>query len=134
MLSSSSIGASEWTRLPKIRFYFDEDYLDHDVIVGLRLRGFDILTTTEAGNDQQTDEEQLSFATGLERAIVTSNRADFCRLHRRWMESDRHHAGMILVHQGQGNVGSQIRGMLMIYETLSAEQMRDRLEFLNNWR
>jgi predicted nuclease of predicted toxin-antitoxin system len=49
--------------------------------VDLRGRGYDVLTTQEAGKDTASDEEQLAFATAGNQAIVTFNIRDFALLH-----------------------------------------------------
>jgi predicted nuclease of predicted toxin-antitoxin system len=50
------------------------------VALGLRLRGIDVSTTVEERLTGATDEQQLAFATGQGRVLVTHD-ADFLRLH-----------------------------------------------------
>ena len=59
-----------------IQLYVDEDV---DVLVAdlIRARGFQALTTEEAGRKKKSDEEQLAFAASQQRALVTHNRTDF---------------------------------------------------------
>ncbi|AUT01286.1 hypothetical protein CLI64_13215 [Nostoc sp. CENA543] len=66
------------------RFYADEQF-PFPVVELLRTLGHDVLTVQEAGNADRSisDEEVLIFAIGQERAILTINRDDFIRLHRR---------------------------------------------------
>lgn len=63
---------------------FAELYLDEDVsaLVAelLRARGFDVLTTHEAGRKGTHDKEQLVYAASQQRALLTHNRDDFARL------------------------------------------------------
>ncbi|MBI4860554.1 MAG: DUF5615 family PIN-like protein [Candidatus Riflebacteria bacterium] len=48
--------------MSRLRVYLDEDI--HDALaVGLRGRGFDVLTTREAGQNDFSDERQLRLAT-----------------------------------------------------------------------
>ncbi len=60
-------------------------YLDEDVDILLaelvRARGFDILTTQEAGQIGQKDPEQIAFAVSQERTFLTHNRVDFERIY-----------------------------------------------------
>ena len=66
-----------------VRLHFDRHIiarLAHD----LRSRGYDVLTTDEAGLDTATDEEQLAFATQEGRAILTFNIRDLAPLHHHW--------------------------------------------------
>jgi predicted nuclease of predicted toxin-antitoxin system len=53
-----------------IRLYFDRHIMAR-LAVDLRGRGYDVLTTEEAGKDTASDEEQLAFATAENRAILT---------------------------------------------------------------
>ena len=63
---------------------FIELYLDEDVSVFiaelLRVRGFTVQTTQEAGRKQVEDETQLAYAVSRQRAVLTHNRDDFARL------------------------------------------------------
>jgi len=66
------------------RFYTDEQF-PFPVVELLRSLGHDVLTVQEAGNADQgiPDDEVLAFAISQERSILTINRDDFIRLHRR---------------------------------------------------
>src|SRR5207249_20393 len=67
--------------------------------VDLRGRGYDVLTTEEAGQDTASDEEQLAFATAAGRAILTFNIRDFAPLHEQWQAAGRPQAGIIVSQQ-----------------------------------
>ncbi|ALF54177.1 hypothetical protein ACX27_17175 [Nostoc piscinale CENA21] len=75
------------------RFYADEQF-PFPVVELLRNLGHDVLTVQEAGKAEQgiSDEEVLAFAVSQERAILTINRDDFIRLHRR----NDNHFGIIV--------------------------------------
>ncbi len=66
------------------RFYADEQF-PLPVVELLRNLGHDVLTVQEAGNANQQipDDQVLAFAVCQERSILTINRIDFIRLHRR---------------------------------------------------
>lgn len=55
-----------------VRLYLDK-HVKPQLADDLRLRGFDTLTTQEAGRDRASDEEQLAFATTEGRTILTYN-------------------------------------------------------------
>jgi len=76
--------------------YLDED-VDVSVAARLRVSGFDVLTTRDAGNLGRRDEEQLDFAARSDRVFVTHNIQDFMRLAQRWASEGRSHAGIIYV-------------------------------------
>jgi hypothetical protein len=78
-------------------------YCDEDVSVVfaamLRARGFTVTTTRDSGRLGRSDEEQLAFAAEVGHVLLTHNRVDFERLHQRWLESGRSHAGIIIAHR-----------------------------------
>ncbi|MFN4785867.1 MAG: DUF5615 family PIN-like protein, partial [Pseudanabaena sp.] len=74
-------------------FYADEQF-PVQVTELLRNLGHDVLTVQEAGNANQQipDDQVLAFAVCQERSILTINRIDFIRLHRR----DNQHFGIVV--------------------------------------
>jgi predicted nuclease of predicted toxin-antitoxin system len=63
----------------KIKHYTDE-HIARAVVRGLRRRGVDVQTVSEAGMLGATDEEHLRFATEQQRVVFTQD-DDFLRLH-----------------------------------------------------
>ena len=113
-----------------IRFFTDEDVYGA-VYVQLRAAGFDVMSTPDANRLAQSDESQLAWAAQEDRTLVTFNIADFARLHQVWMDTSRHHAGIIV--SAQRSIGGTVRSLLNLANTLCAEEMRDRLEYLSSW-
>jgi hypothetical protein len=74
-------------------FYANENF-PRRTVEALRALGHDVLTTQEAGNAGQAipDHEVLAFATRAGRAVLTLNRRDFIRLHKRGTS----HAGIVV--------------------------------------
>jgi hypothetical protein len=74
-------------------FYANENF-PRRAVEALRALGHDVLTTQEAGNAGQAipDHEVLEFATRAGRAVLTLNRRDFIRLHKRGIS----HAGIVV--------------------------------------
>jgi predicted nuclease of predicted toxin-antitoxin system len=66
-----------------IRLYINENF-PQKVVELLRDRGYDVLTTKDAGKSGVgiPDEAVLSFAVQENRALITINRKDFIRLHK----------------------------------------------------
>jgi len=116
-----------------IRLSIDEDSMDRKLVRALRARKVDLVTPLEAGLIESTDEEQLGAATAQGRVLYSANAADFHRLHWTWLASGREHAGLILCPQQRYSVGEQMRRLLRLMAARSAEEMRNRLEFLANW-
>jgi hypothetical protein len=105
------------------RLYADEDF-PFPVVERLRQLGHDIQTTLEAGRANQGigDAEQLAYATGLGRAILTRNRRHFARLHK----TSAHHGGIISITDdpdldGQAN---RIDQALAHHPTLVGQHVR----------
>ena len=106
-----------------IRYYFDE-HLAGAVAEGLRRRGIEVLTLTEAEMLGATDEQHFVFAREEDRTIVTHD-DDFLRL--ATQEAD--HAGVVYLPQRR-SIGETVRGLALIAGVLGAEGMRRHVEFL----
>lgn len=115
-----------------LRLYMDKDSVSRAVIRALREAGVQALTTTEAGNDEISDEDQLQFATDEGRALYTANVRDFTRLHTSWLDSGRPHAGIIVRYHQRTPIGQQVRALLRICDALP-DGAADRLEVLEDW-
>jgi predicted nuclease of predicted toxin-antitoxin system len=107
-----------------IRFHLDESVASA-VALGLRLRGIDVSTTVEERLISATDEQQLVFAAGQGRVLVTHD-ADFLRLH----AGEHPHAGVVFCHQRDATVGALVRGLVLLSALLSPEEMVNHVEFL----
>ena len=107
--------------------------MDGDVVRGLRSRGIDVLTATDAGMIDREDEDHLAFAVSEGRALYSFNVADYHEIHTAWMDNGREHAGLILSQQKRYSVGEQIRRLVHLIGSLTAEAMRNREEFLGRW-
>ncbi len=113
-----------------IQFYTDEDVYSQ-IAQLLRTAGFDAMSTPEAGQIGASDPDQLAWATRKKRALITFNVGDFARLHHELRNQGGHHAGLIVSQQRP--LGDLVRRLLNLAQTLSREDMVDRLEFLSNW-
>ena len=114
------------------RLYFDEDALRAGIIRALRARQIDVTTAFEAGLVGYSDEENLLYATAQNRVLFSFNRGDFMRLHKTFLTTNRHHAGIIVSNQLE--TGVIVRRLLKLLNARPAEAMRDWLEYLSNWR
>ena len=116
--------------MSQIRLDVDEDASQHSVIDGLRSRDVDVLTASEAGMDGATDEDQLRFATSQTRSSYTLNVPDYCRLHADLLAKGKSHAGIILIPRQRYSIGEKIRRLAHLVDSVSGEEMQNRLEFL----
>jgi mRNA degradation ribonuclease J1/J2 len=116
-----------------IKIYVDEDAVDRALVVALRSREVIVTTALESGLIEKPDDEHLTHATQHGLVPYTFNVSDFYQLHTQWLIVGREHAGMILARQQRYSVGEQMRRLLRIRASASAQIMRNRVEFLGNW-
>jgi len=114
----------------RIKLYLDED-VDISLSIALKQKGIDVLTTQESGHKRLSDIEQLEFAVNKKRVILTHNKRDFILLHKKYLLESKEHYGIIL--SDQRPIGELLRGLSRLIFSLTAEQMRNRQEFLSNW-
>lgn len=113
-----------------IPLYLDEDCMDWDLVTTLRARGVDVITAADVGMLGRSDADHLDYATSQKRALYTFNRGDFYRLHKRYLTEGRSHAGIILAPQQRYSIGEQMRQLLKLIATKSAEEMQSSVVFL----
>src|SRR6516165_8886936 len=117
-----------------VRLYFDRHIMTR-LAVDLRGRGYDVLTTEEAGKDTAADEEQLAYAAAENRAILTFNIRDFAPLHEAWQAAARPHAGIIVSQQlGSRQYGLLLQRMLRLLNHFPAEEMRANFVHLEQFK
>ena len=110
-----------------VRLYLDEDV---SVLVGemIRARGFDVLTTRDAGKLGATDIQQLEFSTREQRVLLTHNRVDFEKLAAQYFEGQFEHSGIVIAVR---RLPSEIVfRLLAILNADSAEQMLDQIRYI----
>jgi predicted nuclease of predicted toxin-antitoxin system len=116
-----------------IRLYIDEDSMSRGLVRALRARGVDVMTALDAGMIERGDAEHLDYATEQGRVLYTFNMGDFYRLHTACVAQGKPHAGIILARQQHYSVGEQMRRILRLMATESANEMKNRVEFLGAW-
>lgn len=108
----------------QIRFLLDE-HIPSAVAAGLARRRVDVLTVPQAERRGFEDAEQLQFATDNDRVIVTFDR-DFLVLSDQGLE----HAGIVFCEATKYSIGRMIQGLVLVHAVLSAEEMRNHVEYL----
>jgi predicted nuclease of predicted toxin-antitoxin system len=112
-------------------------YLDHNVnpqvAKDARKAGYNAIAAVEAGNAALEDVDQLDWATSQGRCILTHDFDDYPRLATDWFHAGRNHAGIILCRQPPHvSYGEMLRRLLRLLDTLTAEDMVNRLEWLDH--
>jgi hypothetical protein len=116
-----------------IHLSIDEEAMDKALVQALRARSADVITALEAGMIERPDEHHLAYATAQGRVLYSFNVGDFYRLHTAFLAQGQSHAGIILAQQQRYTVGEQMRCLLRLIATKSAEDMQNQLEFLSAW-
>lgn len=114
------------------RLYMDEDSMDQRFVRALRARGMDVETAIDADMIARPDNEHLTYAAETGRVLHTFNVSDFYRLHTKFLESDRSHAGLILVTQQRYTVGEHMNQLLQLNAERTASEMKERVVFLTS--
>jgi predicted nuclease of predicted toxin-antitoxin system len=113
-----------------IRLYTDEQ-ISPALAQMLRARGFDAVTVFDVGMIGKSDPEQLAYAVTEKYTLLTFNVRDFVPLHSEFMKAGQTHSGIIL--STQIDLPTLIKRMLNLLNTLTAEEMKNRLEWLNSY-
>lgn len=111
-----------------LSLYMDQ-HVPAAVTRGLRRRGVDVLTTEDDHAADWDDEEILARATRLGR-IVFSQDDDFLAIGHRWQQTRREFTGIVYAHQLRITVGQAIADLELIAKITTADEMRNRIEFL----
>ncbi|HEY0738018.1 MAG TPA: DUF5615 family PIN-like protein [Herpetosiphonaceae bacterium] len=110
-----------------IELYLDEDV---DVLVAdlIRARGFSATTTVEAGQRQNDDDAQLTYAVAHNKTFMTHNRADFEDRAQRYFASGQSHPGIIIaVRRPPYDLAQRL---LVILNHVTADEMRDQVRYI----
>ena len=108
----------------RLRFHLDE-HISPKVAEALRRHGVDVTTTIGAGLRSASDTAQLDFCLREMRVLVTQD-ADFLRHSRNTAIA---HAGIVYCNS-QRTVSEIVRGLILVYEVLTVEDMQGRVEYL----
>lgn len=106
-----------------IRFLLDEN-APHAIAYGLRARGIEVQTATDAGLLSADDPLLLAYAH-KQRLVIFTQDDDYIKLHR----EGRKHAGIFYSKQGRRTLGEIIRFLTLASECLSEEDMVEKLEY-----
>jgi hypothetical protein len=110
-----------------IHLYFDED-VSAGIVENLRTRGFDVLSARDADALGNSDDEQMLYAVSQRRAIVTHNRIDFEKQHRKFLENGMKHYGVIIATRRRD--AEVVGKLLALLNTVTAEEMQNQLRYI----
>lgn len=107
-----------------LAFHLDE-HMDHAIARGLRSRGIEITTTTEAGLLGADDSAHLEFARREQRVIVT-NDVDFLAFASQSID----YAGIAYAPRDARSIGHIVRHLCLMNDCLEPAEMAGKVEFL----
>ncbi len=107
-----------------MRFPLDES-VDHAIARGLRLRGIDVTTATDAGLVTADDELHLAYGFVENRVVVTHD-DDFLTL----TDAGSEHAGIAYCAPHSRTIGHIIRQLCLMHDCMTAEEMHGQVEYL----
>ncbi len=116
--------------MSEIRLYVDEDASEHAVVDGLRARGFDVVTTADAGLLGVSDVDQLNYAAAQRRTLYSFNVGDVARLHARFLADGIDHAGIVVIPGQRYPIGDKVRLLAGFMINVSAEDAVNRMAYL----
>ena len=110
-----------------IALYLDEDV---DVLIAdlIRARGFAVTTTQEAGQVQNSDAAQLTYAVSQQCALLTHNRVHFEALAQVYFASEQMHDGIIIAVRRPPH--EITRRLLRILNQVTAEEMQNQVRYI----
>lgn len=108
------------------------EHLSPRLSTQLQRYGFDVISTHEAGLVSEDDDVQLAYASSEQRAIVTFNFRDFVALHEQYLAGEEEHWGIILSTEETFSV--LMHRLLRLLNTLSAEDLKNQIRWLNEFR
>jgi hypothetical protein len=110
--------------MAEIRCHLDE-HMATAIAIGLRRRGIDVSTTSEAGLLGFSDAEQIAFATGEQCVFVTRERGIAAEV-----PAGFSHTGIAIARSGRRHIGPTVLALAHLHRTTQSEQMVDRIEYL----
>ncbi len=118
-----------------IVLYTDED-VTSELAPAIRARGLDAQSAFEAGLLNADDSMHLAFASERGMSVLSHNARDYIRLARQYARTGRRHSGIILSSEqySRRRFGEFLRLVLRLMNSLTADEMRDRVVYLQQFR
>lgn len=117
--------------MPPPKLHLNE-HISPRLVEQLRKYGFDVTSTLELGMIEADDDEQLAYAASQQRAIVTFNHKDFATRHEQYLAEGKEHWGIVLSTEEATDVLR--RRLLRLLHTLTAEQLKNDIRWLNDFQ
>lgn len=113
--------------MSRIKVYTNES-VGLAITNGLRRRGIEAWSSHEVQNNGLSDKQQLAYAIE-QKAVIFTHDDDFLRIANEYAKEGKNHYGIIYTHQLTG-IGKCIRGIQLIVDILSFEDMMNHVEYI----
>ncbi len=117
-----------------LKFYLDDDSAEAALVDALRPRALPSTPPSDADLEGADDRVHLDWRAENEFVLVSHNVGDFNRLHKAFLNEGKMHSGIILMRRQTLSIGERLRRLARISSHFSKEEMRNRVEFLGNWK
>ncbi len=108
-----------------VPFYFDHN-MQRAVVIALRERGLDVLTTLEDGYDRHSDDQVLERAETLSRVVVTHDQ-DFLELAVERQSTGKEFPGIIFCHLVKSSIGGLVADLALVSEAATYMELRNQV-------
>lgn len=115
--------------MDKIKLYLDED-VHAPLSMILNKRGFDVIHAQDVNRKSNSDLNQLEYAIGQNRCIVSFNVKDFVLLHNNYIQQNKEHCGIIISKQLP--IGETLHKLLLLLQQYPNHSVKNEVIFLSN--
>lgn len=119
-----------------IKLYLDEDITGGPHLAAtLRRRGFDVISTIDAGNRSLDDREQFAYVIAQDRVLVTFNIQDYIPLAQELYANGQEFPGIVVSPHLQGHrFDSLLKLVLNLLNQVDEVSMRNTIRFLQEFQ
>lgn len=114
--------------MAKLKIYIDEN-VDVRIAEGLRKRGIKAFSAIEKGAIGVSDMEHFRYASDMQAVIFTHDH-HFLKIAKSLTKEGKDHWGVIFVEMNKLSIGECIKRLALYADVLSAEEMKNQIEFL----
>lgn len=104
-------------------------HIPKPIVIGLRLRGVDVLTSQEDGMDEAEDSQILDRSTELGRIVFTHD-DDFLKEASRRLQEGKEFGGVVFAHQLNAPISRCIDDLELIAKSFEGSDLLNKIEFI----
>src|SRR6266702_3164327 len=109
--------------MSRTRLYFDEDSMQYALVVALRARRVDVMTASDCGMVNRSDEEHLRYASAAGRVLYSFNLKDYTCSTRFGQPAKKYMRGLSSHRSSDTPSASNCAGLLRLVNRIPAAEM-----------